>query len=130
VGGGQVCANSVCARYTPVDTNGGPEELLDHKTQLTWMKYALGSPTKKSLPDAETACPNGTRLPNLGELQSLIDYGYSPTLDVFSFPNTPSGLFWTSTASSDPLYQMTVDFSNGGSPSLGNASFAYVRCVR
>jgi hypothetical protein len=49
---------------------------------------------------------NDWRLPNIKELQALVDYSrYSPAIDTSYFPNTPSSWFW----SASPIAEFSYD---------------------
>jgi hypothetical protein len=100
---------------TPIDG----EVVLDKLTGLMWTRNAQKISGKKNWSDAITACNNlafntsygyyyDWRLPNVRELQSLINYGrYNPALDPGIFTNVQSSydtddkrdldFYWTST---------------------------------
>ena len=75
------------------------------------------------------------RLPNVGELHSLVDFRFSPRIDTEAFPAAPlDEQYWTSTSLSGlPLQAWNVSFGTGfaskGS-SKGTVPGEYVRCVR
>ena len=80
---------------------------------------------------------NDWRLPNIKELQSIVDYETSvaaPCIDETAFPNTKQGLYWSSTtfnqsATLDPA--MCVSFANGGVVTMTkDDSNIYLRAVR
>ncbi len=73
------------------------------------------------------------RLPNVKELQSIIDYGtISPAIDTTYFINTKSDFYWSSTTVDDDIsVAWYVSFYNGyvyGNNKTSN--FDYVRAVR
>lgn len=74
------------------------------------------------------------RLPNVKELQSLVDYSrYSPSLDSTYFPSTPTVGFWSSssaTAGNSGTSEWFVDFYHGGLRSDVGSDSAAVRLVR
>jgi hypothetical protein len=55
------------------------------------------------------------RLPNINELQSLVDYTrYAPSIDTVYFPNTWSSYYWSSTTDANgPYVAWYVHFSPG-----------------
>ena len=78
------------------------------------------------------------RLPNVKELQSIIDYETSigtPSIDTTAFPHTKQTLYWTSTTYSASLginWAWCASFANGGVVSLlkSTANDACLRAVR
>jgi hypothetical protein len=79
------------------------------------------------------------RLPNVNELQSLVDYSrYNPSINTGFFPDTvsstdiPSPNYWSSTTNVyDNEYVWEVSFSTGGLDNSGYKSgHDYVRAVR
>lgn len=69
----------------------------------------------KSTVSATTVGYSDWRLPNLKELQSIVeDKCYAPAINTSIFPNTPASLFWSASASaSNSSFVWVVDFSNG-----------------
>jgi len=93
--------------------------------------------------DAINNCENLTyggytdwRLPNIKELQNIVDYGeYSPAIIGSGastyFPNTQSSYYWSSTTYAlNPSGAWYVRFSNGYVYSLNKTYSYYVRCLR
>ncbi len=95
-------------------TDNGDGTVTDNLTGLMWLKDpselggvwgSPGMPNMMYFLDALNACENldyagysDWRLPNIVELQSLIDYGrYGPAMDTSCFPNTQTGGYWSST---------------------------------
>ena len=81
---------------------------------------------------------NDWRMPNVRELQSILDYGrlqpmidptFGPTVGILNFVN-----FWSSTTAVTQYYPGTsawaVDFLNGEMLAFGKASYLRVRAVR
>jgi hypothetical protein len=106
------------SRFT-VSTSG--LEVTDTRTGLTWRRCAEGQTFDGSTCSGnvlhlthETALAYardqaGWRLPNVKELQTLIDRSQTaPSIDTSAFPGTPLYWFWTST------------------PVVGNEAFAWV----
>jgi len=72
------------------------------------------------------------RLPNVRELESIVDAGrYSPAVDTSVFPNTKSSYYWTSTTyMPNDSYAWRVDFYNGVVYDVSKGNSYYVRPVR
>lgn len=103
-------------------------EVVDNRTGLTWRRCAEGLAFNGSTCAGsrwvfthDTALAHardqaGWRLPNVKELQTLVDKSQmAPSIDTSAFPGTPAVWFWTSTpvAFDSPLAWI-VHFSNGG----------------
>lgn len=125
----------------PRFTDHGDGTVTDNLTGLMWTKDAQLIPGTMPWQAALDACNNlifanyeDWRLPNLHELQSLIDYSrFDPALPVgHPFINQLSALYWSSSTTADsPFGAWILYFSVGrvyGS-GKGNA-FSYVRAVR
>jgi hypothetical protein len=133
-------------------TNNGDGTVTDPRTGLTWMRCALGqtwtgsscSGTASTYTWTQAVALTGTlniagksdwRLPNVRELQSIIDRStYSPAIHVGAFPNTPSnGFFWSaSTYTYSTDYRTSrwyVNFDNGVTTYSQSGNF-HVRLVR
>ncbi|MEA1053456.1 DUF1566 domain-containing protein, partial [Lamprobacter modestohalophilus] len=111
--------------------DNGDGTITDENTGLMWAKCSVGrgGPDcgsdseqmmgwQQALTYAEEATLAGYsdwRLPNVKELQSLVDYGtVEPAIDERLFPATPSSLFWSSSPDAWPSsYAWSVDFSGG-----------------
>jgi hypothetical protein len=108
----------------------------DARTGLTWQRAA--SDAQLSWTDAQAYCSTlplaggGFRLPNMKELQSLVDEGASdPAVDSASFPDTPSEGFWSATPLSGmPTAAWFVSFSSGISYNSLIERAYRARCVR
>lgn len=137
--------NAAGARFTD-NTDG---TITDNATGLEWMQTPTTSPggafaSTMTWANAITNCEGLTyptsgghtdwRLPNVKELQSIVDYGrVSPsiTLPTTLFPNTQSSYYWSSTTYAYVTTDAwSVVFVNGYVGSYGKASSYYVRCVR
>jgi hypothetical protein len=92
--------------------------VTDRKTALTWKQCteglsgagcAVGASTMMDWQNAlQTASSsvfagfNDWRLPNIKELQTLLERGcYSPALNAVAFPNTVDNYFWSATSSAN-----------------------------
>ena len=106
-----IIADAPNSRYT-MNANG---TVVDKNTALIWMRCALGQTWENNIcvgsaqsyywPDALQAAEstvfagkNDWRLPNIKELQSLIESRcYNPPINLTAFPNeTGDGSYWTS----------------------------------
>jgi hypothetical protein len=97
-----------------VDNDDGT--VTDIATGLMWQKegptHQDGSARAMTWEEALTYCEalelaqqDDWRLPNINELQSIVDYrAYNPSVNVVFFPDTLSGSYWSST---------TYDTANG-----------------
>ncbi len=70
------------------------------------------------------------RMPNVKELRTLVDHWQSqPAIDNAYFPDTPSGIYWSSTTyvrDSDAAW--AVSFINGNSMGGNDKTYDYHRC--
>lgn len=71
------------------------------------------------------------RLPNIKELESIVDYRVSPSVDTSAFSENTS-YFWSATTdASESGNAWTVVFTSGKTDSFSKSShFFYSRCVR
>jgi Protein of unknown function (DUF1566) len=127
-------ADAPLGRYTVA--NG---TVLDTKTNLLWQQEHQGNPLNWN--DAKSYCTNlnlngmsGWRLPNIKELQSIVDEKRTnPAIDPTAFPNTPSEQFWTSSSVAGAISGAWLVRFYDGDGDAYNVSVAYatwVRCVR
>lgn len=101
---------------TPRFTDNGDGTVMDNMTGLWWLKDAncFGNPRiweealdlAQNLADSECGLMDGSeagewRLPNVRELQSLLDFGrIAPALpEAHPFSNVARGFYWSSTTS-------------------------------
>ena len=121
-------------------TNNGDGTITDNVTGLEWVANptAAGVGGTYSWADAITACEGLTyaghsdwRLPNVKELQSIVDFSrVGPAIDTTYF-TSQSDLYWSSTTVADGAgFAWRVHFSNGGVYLGGKTSAFYVRPVR
>jgi hypothetical protein len=129
-----------------VDNEDGT--VTDNLTGLIWAKNT-NSPAATTWYDALDICYNlqsddidlidgsivgDWRLPNIRELQSLMDYGqYNPVLPWdHPFMNVRSSIYWSSTTyAGSAAFAWSVSLSNGyHSPSYKGGNNGYVWCVR
>jgi hypothetical protein len=117
--------------------DNGDGTVTDRSTGLMWQKDAL---IAKTWEEALSYCENLSlggyndwRLPNINELQSIIDYSrYRPTINTSYFPNTMASRYCSSTTvQHNTTTAWVVDFDYGyiqhGSKTDANY---YVRAVR
>jgi len=130
------------------DSSGVASNFIDNKngsvsdttTGLMWQQGS--SPQTMNWQQALAYCENlelagytDWRLPNVHELQSIVDYTrYNPSINTSYFPSTTPTFYYTSTTRNDsPDYAWTVMFDYGyvnlyfGSDKL---TPYYARCVR
>lgn len=116
--------------------------VTDTLTQLKWEKTA--SATQMDAASAKTYCASrttggltGWEAPNLGELQTLVDFTIAnpaAPINASTFPSTPADPFWSSTATVgnvNPGDSWTLSFNENGR-SLYNlgTTVSWVRCVQ
>lgn len=121
-------------------TDNGNGTISDNVTGLTWQK---DSTTYATFASALNACKTnnanlpgtGWRLPNIREIESLIDYsvGY-PSINNTYFPNTADDYYWSSTtyklAGHDEGQAWVIDFTDGSQLKLLKSMGNFYRCVR
>jgi hypothetical protein len=134
---------------TPRFTDNGNGTVTDNLTRLIWMKNANAFGTKTwddaltaanglKSGDAGTDLADGSkagdwRLPNVRELQTLIDYGrVNPTLPTnHPFTNVISYFYWSSTTTVGKTNAaFGVNFNDGPAGGEYKSSGGYVWCVR
>lgn len=108
------------------------EIVVDTKQSLMWQDDV--NATQLSWDTAVSHCTdlsfagyNDWFLPNIEQLQSLINTGNSPTIQS-AFKNTASSKYWSSSTYGDTVYY--VNFYDGGASNYYKANSLYVRCVR
>ncbi len=115
----------------PRFTDNGDNTITDNATALMWVKDPKeigeawrdnGNPSGMEWDQAIDICygisyagHNDWRLPNIKELQSLVDYGnFNPAIFQYYFPEITSGEYWSSTSSvGEELYAWTQEFYAG-----------------
>jgi hypothetical protein len=99
-------ANAPAGRYTVTNAGTATGTVLDNVTGLTWQQMVPSGGYPQAT--AITNCLNNTaqlpgvgwRLPNVRELQSIVDESQTtvPAIDSSAFPGTPDNDYWTSSA--------------------------------
>lgn len=118
--------------------DNGDDMVTDTTTGLMWQQVTGGNMNWEA---ALSYCENLTladytdwRLPNIKELQSIVNYGtYNPAIDTSFFPNTVSSGYWSSTTYAYiTVRAWRVSFLGGGVSSsyYKSANSCYVRAVR
>jgi hypothetical protein len=115
------------------DTQEDPSNLHDADNAYTW-----GNAFDVFIKDLNTEpCFAGHcdwRLPNVKELQSIVDYDrYRPAIDPIFKPirGIPGGNWWTSTSDNEiPYFAWAVTFQFGGVQEFFKTQKALVRAVR
>jgi hypothetical protein len=131
-----VRSNGSAVGSAPSFTLPGDGTVVDEKTKLTWQRDV--DPVVRTWSDAKTYCETlalaggGFRLPNMKELQTLIDEGAAdPAIDAAAFPGTPSESFWASTPlAADASESWFVSFYNGIAYTSVVDRMYRTRCVR
>lgn len=149
----QTCDNQV--PHTAPDSRyqvlGNGSEVLDKQTNLIWQRCSIGQTWNSTTCEgsstthtwanalklihdkvANKELGTGYRLPNIKELQSLVEEAcYSPSINSTFFPNTPNDNFWSSSPHAYyDYYAWYVNFHNGYSSNYYKYSNYYVRVVR
>ena len=112
------------------------DTVTDNNTHLMWQRQDDG--TTRTWADAEPYCSglslggqSDWRIPEIHELQTIVDFGNSVHLDATYFTGTDStGYYWSTTyaASSSKAWYMRVGHGTVGD--LGKTNTQYTRCVR
>jgi hypothetical protein len=128
--------------------NADKGTVLDKATGLMWKQCSegqggpgcAGNPAYFRWTDALIRSANSAdggysdwRLPNIKELQSLVEEKCSATaINLAVFPNTPAGLYWTGSPYINRFnsYSWIVNFDNGTITQAHRASYNPVRLVR
>ena len=127
----QTCNSNIVSSFTSWSGNGST--VTDNTTGLVWQRCASGqtwtgsscsgTATTSAWAAAVTGAPAGWRLPNVKELESMVERRCaSPAVDSGAFPNVPAVSFWSST----PVW--AVNFSDGSV--LSGQSAATAMAVR
>ena len=112
--------------------------VIDKITGLEWQR--IDDNTIRNWNAALDYCANLSldgrtdwRLPDIIELQSIVDYGQTstPIIDGVAFPGTNSSGYWSaSSRASSSGSAWVVNFGGGNVSSNIKSNFFYVRCVR
>ena len=117
-----------------IDKNNGT--IIDQSTGLMWQKnggrYTNWERANKYCDGLVLAGKTDWRLPNLIELQSLVDYSrFNPAINLAYFPNTNPSNYWTITKYvGNDHFVWYVNFYNGHVSTFDKISDYCVRCVR
>jgi chitodextrinase len=121
----------------PSYTDNGDGTVVDNNTGLIWQQ--TDDNLTRTWTNAGTYCTNLTtgshtdwRLPSIGELQSIVNYGtYSPAINSTYFPGTNSSYYWSSTTyAGSTSSAWDVGFTNGYVNDYSKTYYRSVRCVR
>ena len=129
-------------KYLRYDTN----VVIDYTTWLMWQDNADVNATKRTWSEANTYCSDLThagygdwRLPNIEELESIIQYRVEGATDLaintnyFYNISSSSSFYWSWTSVNEEVAENSawvVIFNNGGITYYGKDGSHYVRCVR
>jgi hypothetical protein len=108
----------------------------DNATRLVWLQES--SPGVQSQAESIAYCSSlttmggGWRLPDIAELQTIVDETrVDPALDPAFFPAPPAEWFWSASPLVGTSGGWRLHFSVGASHSYGSATDAFrARCVR
>jgi len=129
--------------------DNGDGTITDKVSKLMWVKDpsqisgglwgTLGVPATMTWADAIANCEaldyagyQDWRMPNITELESIVDYGrYFPAINTVYFPNTSINYYWSSsTVVYLTTYAWIVYSYNGYTYYTGKTNLRYVRPVR
>ena len=124
-------------------TDNGDGTITDNATGLMWAKDGNGAGCNSGAKIAWSAAitwaegltfatHDDWRLPNVKELQSIVDYGTStPAINTTYFPNTQFNYYWSSTTFTTLSFiAWYVDFLGGYVNGTSKPTTIYVRAVR
>jgi len=141
-GAGGIASNGIC---DGTETCNGT--ITDHLTGLIWLQnancfggqnWAAALTAANGLANGQCGLSDGSaagdwRLPNLRELQSLVDYGnFNPALPAgHPFTNFQTSFYWSSTSVAGSPDGAWVVFFSGGFVGFGNKTdILFVTAVR
>jgi pimeloyl-ACP methyl ester carboxylesterase len=122
--------------FSNVSTN---QCVFDNVTGLMWQSYTSDIDFTweqafsyvNSLNSSGLCGYHDWRLPSVNELQSIIDYSTTPSIDVSFFSNAKSDYYWTSTSYAVDLdYAWSINFYNRLQTSRYKNNYSYIRLVR
>lgn len=116
-------------------TNTSDNTVTDNVNSLLWHNTA--TPTTQNYATASSLCENSSigsstwRLPDISELEMIVNYGKSSAPYLFdSFTNYASGAYWTSRESyGTDNYFWTINFSTGTQGTEIKDNYNYYRCI-
>ena len=125
-----------CSAANAELVDNGDGTVTDTETGLMWQQDEAGAMNWESAlsycENLQLAGHDDWRLPNINELQSLVDYStYHPAIDNYAFPNAISSFYRSSTTGSDSTGDAWgVFFNDGGVGYYYKSDSWYVRAVR
>lgn len=139
----QMCNHNIQTTRPDNRYQGMGEEVKDTVTGLIWQRCSVGqtwngttctgTATRHTWQQALTVAKNlgnGYRLPNIKELQSLVETKcYSPSINTNIFPNTQQSIYWSSSPYGAD-YGWSVIFHQSNTNAKNKADKNYVRAVR
>ena len=128
-------APAVSPANATYENDGGT--VLDTATGLLWQRASPAGTFNRG--DAGVYCDglvlsgvSDWRLPTYVELLTLVDYGLASgaRLNASAFPSEPATRFWASTPYATGSGSWSVDFSDGTSDVMADATLLAARCVK
>lgn len=114
--------------------------VFDRTTNLEWQRADDDDPKDWNealdyCSDLDLGGQTDWRLPDIIELQSIVDYGSgtpgAPIIDIVAFPGTNQNGYWTaSNQAGDSNRAWFVEFFDGSVDSFTKVTEYFVRCVR
>ena len=125
--------------HAEFERDGAKEVVIDKATNLMWQDNSDAKTIKKTWIEAINYCENlifagysDWRLPNINELESIVNYEKFDPAARRVFQNVASDYYWSSTSVvNDSKNAWIVDFYDGHNNKYAKfKNDIYVRCVR
>ena len=114
-----------------LDESGTPGFMDDDRCTLTGAAEQTWQLALQLAADDASAAYSDWRLPNIKELDSIVELGcHAPAIESGPFPDTPTGLFWSSTPGRDAVDATGVSFLWGDIRGEDKTAPGHARLVR